>query len=134
MSLDRTDGILCLDGVRLDEVADRFGTPTYVYSWTNIEARYRDLARALADTRHRICYSVKANSNLAILHHLSELGANFDIVSGGELERLMVVGISPSQAIFSGVGKTAGEQAFALDQKLGAVAIELFVGRRQEVH
>ena len=100
MSLDRTDGILCLDGVRLDEVADRFGTPTYVYSWNNIEARYQDLAGALADTRHRICYSVKANSNLAILNQLSELGANFDIVSGGELERLMVVGISRHRRSF----------------------------------
>ena len=124
MSLDRTDGILCLDGVRLDEVADRFGTPTYVYSWTNIEARYRDLARALADTRHRICYSVKANSNLAILHHLSELGANFDIVSGGELERLMVVGISPSQAIFSGVGKSVAEIDFALKAGIGCINME----------
>ena len=124
MSLDRTDGILCLDGVQLDEVADRFGTPTYVYSWNNIEARYRDLTGVLADTRHRICYSVKANSNLAILHHLSELGANFDIVSGGELERLMVVGISPSRAIFSGVGKSVAEIDFALKAGIGCINVE----------
>ncbi|MEE3278764.1 MAG: diaminopimelate decarboxylase, partial [Pseudomonadota bacterium] len=124
MPLDRTDGILSLDGVRLDHIADRFGTPTYVYSWNDIADRYRNLEGALADTRHRICYSVKANSNLAILHQLSKLGANFDVVSGGELERLIVVGIPISLAIFSGVGKSVAEIDFALKAGIGCFNME----------
>jgi len=124
MPLDQTDGILSLDSVRLDHIADRFGTPTYVYSWNDIADRYRNLEGALADTRHRICYSVKANSNLAILHQLSKLGANFDVVSGGELERLMVVGIPISLAIFSGVGKSVAEIDFALKAGIGCFNME----------
>ena len=124
MSLDRKDGILSLDSVRLDQVAARFGTPTYVYSWDAIEARYQELVGALKNTRHRICYAMKANSNLAILHHLNQLGSNFDIVSGGELERLMVADISPSRAIFSGVGKSVSEIDFALKAGIGCMNME----------
>lgn len=124
MSLQRTDGILCLDDVRLDQVADRFGTPTYVYSWNDIETRYHELAGALAQIEHRICYSVKANSNLSILDHLDKLGASFDIVSGGELERLIVAGIAPSRAIFSGVGKSVEEIDFALKAGIGCINME----------
>jgi diaminopimelate decarboxylase len=94
------NGVLCADEVALDEVARRFGTPTYVYSQTSIEAAYAEYARALAGRDALVCYSVKANSNLAILALLARLGAGFDIVSGGELARVIAAGGDPRKTLF----------------------------------
>lgn len=99
----------------LDELAQKFGTPLYVYSAAAIRDRFRVFDRAFRSLPHTICYSVKANSNLSILRMLSKLGAGFDIVSGGELERVRQADRRAlSNVVFSGVGKTAGELTMAL--------------------
>ncbi|HWG59118.1 MAG TPA: diaminopimelate decarboxylase [Candidatus Acidoferrales bacterium] len=105
---------LFCEGVALDALAQSVGTPTYVYSRASIEAAYRNLDRALGNLPHSLCYAVKANSNLAILRLLARLGSGFDIVSGGELERLGRIGVSGERIVFSGVGKTGDEIRAAL--------------------
>jgi diaminopimelate decarboxylase len=100
---------LCGEDVPLTSVAERFGTPTYVYSRGVILANYRRLASGLTEIPGLICYSVKANSNLRILSLLREAGAGFDIVSGGELARVLRAGAGPERVVFSGVGKTVAE-------------------------
>ena len=80
---------LYVEDVPLDDIAQRFGTPCYVYSHRALEETYRQFAEALAGREHLVCYAVKANSNLAVLHLLAQLGAGFDIVSGGELQRVL---------------------------------------------
>ncbi len=112
--LARVNGELALDGVALADVARRFGTPCYVYSRAAIEAAFRDFDEGLAGLDHLVCYAVKASSNLAILDVLARLGAGFDIVSGGELARVLAAGGSPSRVIFSGVGKGEPEIRAAL--------------------
>lgn len=102
------DQLRC-EGVLLDDVAARFGTPTYVYSRATILENYQSLAQGLSKTSSLICYSVKANSNLRILRLLREAGAGFDVVSAGELARVLRVGADPQRIVFSGVGKTAEE-------------------------
>jgi hypothetical protein len=97
------------EGVSLETVAARFGTPTYVYSRAAIVDNYRRMAEGLARVPNLICYSVKANSSLRILRLLREAGAGFDIVSAGELARVLRAGADPSRVVFSGVGKTAEE-------------------------
>jgi diaminopimelate decarboxylase len=114
-SLHRIDGRLHLEDVALDTLAERFGTPLYVYSRQALESAYQDYARAFADTPHLICYAVKANSSLAILNLFARLGAGFDIVSGGELARVLAAGGDPGKVVFSGVGKTADEMRAALE-------------------
>jgi len=100
---------LCGEDVPLTSVAERFGTPTYVYSRGAILANYRRMASGLTEIPGLICYSVKANSNLRILSLLREAGAGFDIVSGGELARVLRAGADPERVVFSGVGKTVAE-------------------------
>ena len=114
MSFVRKDGELHADGVPLSRIAEAVGTPTYVYSWRGIEDRYRQVGRALAGIDHRICYAVKANGSLSILARLADLGSGFDIVSGGELERVLRAGGDPSRAVFSGVGKSEIDIDFAI--------------------
>jgi diaminopimelate decarboxylase len=97
------------EGVALAAVAERFGTPTYVYSRAAILENYQRMAAGLAQIPHLICYSVKANSSLRILRLLREAGAGFDIVSGGELVRALRAGADPAKVVFSGVGKTGEE-------------------------
>jgi diaminopimelate decarboxylase len=109
-------GKLCCDGVDLAAVAAAHRTPCYVYSLAAILNRYRAYASALAGLDHQICFAVKANSTLAILHRLALEGAGFDIVSGGELHRVLAAGGDPSKIVFSGVGKTAGEIRFGLER------------------
>ncbi|MDA0225162.1 MAG: diaminopimelate decarboxylase, partial [Proteobacteria bacterium] len=99
-------GTLCAEQVPLDEIARRHGTPCYVYSRAAIEAAYRDYADALKGRASMVCYSVKSNSNLAVLALLARLGAGFDIVSGGELARVLAAGGDAKRTVFSGVGKT----------------------------
>ncbi|MFY9530452.1 MAG: diaminopimelate decarboxylase [Candidatus Acidiferrales bacterium] len=108
------NGRLRCEEVALDEIAERAGTPTYVYSRGSIEGAYRRFDRALRAIPHTICYSVKANSNLAVLRALARLGSSFDIVSGGELERLRRIGVAAKRIVFSGVGKTSEEIREAL--------------------
>jgi diaminopimelate decarboxylase len=112
--LAREGGELMLDGVPLEEVARRFGTPCYVYSRAAIEAAYREFDEGLAGIDHLVCYAVKANSNLAVLDILQRMGAGFDIVSGGELARVLAAGGSAGRVIFSGVGKSEAELRAAL--------------------
>lgn len=109
------DGLLFAEGVALSAVAQRFGTPTYVYSRAHIEAQYRAYADALAGTPHLVCFAVKANSNLGVLNVLARLGAGFDIVSRGELERVLAAGGSADKIVFSGVGKTRDDMRRALE-------------------
>jgi diaminopimelate decarboxylase len=112
--LQRIAGELSLDGVALEEIARRFGTPCYVYSRATIEAAFREFDQGLAGVDHLVCYAVKANSNLAILDALQALGAGFDIVSGGELARVLAAGGRADRVIFSGVGKSEAEMRAAL--------------------
>lgn len=109
------DGELFAEGVALSAVAERFGTPVYVYSRAHIEAQYRAYADALQGVDHLVCYAVKANSNLAVLNVLARLGAGFDIVSGGELERVLAAGGRADRVVFSGVGKTRADMRRALE-------------------
>jgi diaminopimelate decarboxylase len=101
--------ILHCENVAVDQIADSAGTPAYVYSVGAIEAAYRRLDGSFGSLPHAICYAVKANSNLGVLHLLAKLGSNFDIVSGGELDRLRRIGVDGSRIVFSGVGKTREE-------------------------
>ncbi|MHC8356780.1 diaminopimelate decarboxylase [Pseudomonas sp. LB3P81] len=109
------DGELFAEGVALSAIAERFGTPTYVYSRAHIEAQYLAYADALAGMPHLVCFAVKANSNLGVLNVLARLGAGFDIVSRGELERVLAAGGSPEKIVFSGVGKTRDDMRRALE-------------------
>src|SRR5881409_3654493 len=110
------DGKLHCEDVDLTRVAEKFGTPTYVYSTDTILDHYTRLDAALAPLDHLICYAVKANSNRAILKLLADAGAGFDIVSGGELYRVLAAGGDPAKCTFAGVGKSRGEIEYALEQ------------------
>ena len=116
--------VLGVDGIPLTAIAEAVGTPVYVYSSASIEERYRALSRALRGGRARICYAVKANDNLAILRLMRELGAGFDIVSGGELERVLRAGGAPEDIVFSGVGKSSPEIDFALKAGIHCFNVE----------
>jgi diaminopimelate decarboxylase len=107
-------GWLRADGVALDAIAERFETPSYVYSAASIDAAYRSIDAALASVPHMVAYATKANSNLAILAQLARAGAAADIVSGGELARALAAGFAADRIVFSGVGKTEQEIAAAL--------------------
>lgn len=108
------DQRLCVEGVPLDRIAEACGTPCYVYSRAALESAYAAYDQALARRDHLICYAVKANSNLAVLNVFARLGSGFDIVSGGELARVLKAGGAPEKIVFSGVGKTAAELRTAL--------------------
>ncbi len=108
------NGILCAEGVSLPQIAAEHGTPCYVYSRAALLSRFEAFRQALAGRDAMICYAVKANSNLAILNQFARAGAGFDIVSGGELARVLAAGGDPAKVVFSGVGKTAGEMRQAL--------------------
>ena len=107
-------GQLRADGISLESIAREYGTPAYVYSRRAIEQTHGEFAAALAGRKHLLCYAVKANANLAVIDLFRRLGAGFDIVSGGELERVLATGASAGQIVFSGVGKTAAEISRAL--------------------
>ena len=113
------NGVLHAESVALPAIAEQFGTPAYVYSRAALEASLREFHDVLgshaAGQGALVCYAVKANSNLAILNVFARLGAGFDIVSGGELQRVLAAGADPKKVVFSGVGKTADEMKLALD-------------------
>ncbi|HXQ27083.1 MAG TPA: diaminopimelate decarboxylase [Candidatus Acidoferrales bacterium] len=124
----RQDQVLYCEDVSLARVADAAGTPAYVYSRASIEAAYRRLDRAFGSLPHTLCYAMKANSNLSVLRVLARLGSGFDIVSGGELDRLRRIGVAGSRIVFSGVGKTRDEIREALrypgrDAKRGGILL-----------
>lgn len=122
--LSRESGILCVDAVPLPDVADQFGTPTYVYSRSAIVSAWGSLSQALSTLPHQICYAVKANSNLGVLSVLASLGSGFDIVSVGELARVLRAGAEPGRVVFAGVGKRRDELAAALEAKIGCFNVE----------
>ena len=122
--LSRDGQTLRLGGVALSEIAERVGTPAYVYNAAAIRQQYRALDDALAGVPHRICFAVKANSTLAVLRILRDLGAGADIVSGGELARVLAAGFDPSSIVFSGVGKSTGELRLAVRAGLGHLNVE----------
>jgi len=117
-------GVLGFDPALLRSVAERVGTPVYVYSANLIRAQYHALHDALHDVPHRICYSVKANGNLGVLKVLRALGAGADIVSVGELRRALAAGFEPGSIVFSGVGKTAPELEEAMRASVGYLNVE----------
>lgn len=106
---------LFAENVDLNDIAQRYGTPCYVYSRAALTEGFRQFAEAFKGREHLICYAVKANSNLAILNLFARLGAGFDIVSGGELQRVLAAGGTASKVVFSGVGKSEAEMRLALD-------------------
>ncbi len=118
------DGTLHAEDVALTAIAARFGTPCYVYSRAALEARYRQYADAFAGTPHLVCYAMKANSNLAVLDVFARLGCGFDIVSGGELARVLAAGGDPAKVVFSGVGKTESEMEAALAARILCFNVE----------
>ena len=117
-------GRLLASQVPLEDIARGVGTPTFVYNAEAIRGRFRELSGALSGVPHRICYAVKANANLAVLRVLRDLGAGADIVSGGELRRVLAAGFDPRTVVFSGVGKTADELLEACERGIDQVNIE----------
>src|SRR5215467_1899143 len=117
-------GVLHAEAVDLAQIAASVGTPFYCYSTATLERHYKVFAGAFADVRSLVCYAMKANSNQAVIKTLANLGAGADVVSGGELQRARAVGIPPERLMFSGVGKTAGELAAAVDEGILCINVE----------
>jgi len=124
VGFDSRGGQLYCEEAAVTDLAARFGTPLYVYSRAAITEAYRAYANALAGRRSLVCYAMKANSNLAVLNILARLGAGFDIVSGGELERVLIAGGSPGKVVFSGVGKSEAEIELALAAEILCFNVE----------
>ncbi|MEO2172914.1 MAG: diaminopimelate decarboxylase [bacterium] len=122
---------LWVEDVPLTRIASEYGTPTFVYSRAAIEDAYRRFDKAFASHPHRTCYSVKANSNLGVLSLLKSLGSGFDIVSGGELERVLRAGASADSVVFSGVGKQGWEVRLAIEAGIACFNIESIAELRQ---
>jgi diaminopimelate decarboxylase len=120
----RKDGVLYAEDVPVEALAERHGTPLYVYSTATLTRHWKVLNRSLAGIRHVVCYAVKANSNLGVLSLFARLGSGFDIVSGGELYRVLRAGGDPRKVVFSGVGKTDEEIAFALEAGVRVLNVE----------
>jgi diaminopimelate decarboxylase len=118
------NGILHAEQVPLPDIAERFGTPCYVYSRAALKDSLRQFTDALLGREHLICYAVKANSNLAILNEFARLGAGFDIVSGGELQRVLAAGGDARKVVFSGVGKSVAEMRMALNADILCFNVE----------
>ncbi len=115
---------LYAEGIPLANIAQAYGTPTYVYSRATIERHWKAYNDALAGHRHLLCYAVKANSNLAVLSVMARLGSGFDIVSKGELQRVLAAGGDAAKTVFSGVGKSSDDIRFALTQNIRCFNIE----------
>jgi diaminopimelate decarboxylase len=119
-----SNGALLAENVALSEIALRHGTPTYVYSRATLEQHWQAFDNAFEGMPHLVCYAVKANSNLAVLNVLAQLGSGFDIVSAGELARVIAAGGSPQKTVFSGVGKTEEEIQYALSHEIHCFNVE----------
>jgi diaminopimelate decarboxylase len=118
------EGTLFAEEIAVADLAERFGTPLYVYSRATLERHFRAFDEAFGEHPHQVCYAVKANSNIAVLNVLARLGAGFDIVSGGELTRVLRAGGDPDKIVFSGVGKTADEMEMALKAGIHCFNVE----------
>ncbi len=123
-SLSYQNGVLCLDGVSLQDIANEYGSPCYVYSRNSVEQQWLAYDSAFGEHPHLVCYAVKANSNIAILNVLAKLGSGFDIVSIGELERVRKAGGDVNKVVFSGVGKTEQEMKLALEYGVKCFNVE----------
>ncbi len=126
MSFSRINGILHAEQCSLQQLAQQFGTPLYVYSKTAFEKHYQDLDRAFDFIDHQICFAVKSNSNLAVLNVLAKLGSGFDIVTGGELARVLAAGGDPSKIVFSGLGKSEADIQKALEVGIACFNVESY--------
>jgi len=111
-------GKLFCEGIAIETLAEKFGTPLYVYSQRTLTEHYRKLDAVMSQVDHLICFALKANGNLSVLRTLANLGSGFDIVSGGELQRVIAAGGDPRQCVFAGVGKTEEEIEFALRRNI----------------
>src|SRR5258708_7391144 len=109
---------LFCEGVALETLARKFGTPLYVYSQHTLTDHFQKLDRAMSEVPHLICFAAKSNSNLSVLRPLAHLGSGFDVVSAGELQRVIAAGGAPRRCVFAGVGKTEAEIEFALKQRV----------------
>jgi diaminopimelate decarboxylase len=118
------DGVLHAEDVNLEALADEVGTPFYVYSTATLERHFKVMAEAFAGTDHLLCYAMKANSNQAVIKTMAALGAGMDVVSEGELRRALAAGVPARKIVFSGVGKTAREMAFALKEGIACFNVE----------
>jgi diaminopimelate decarboxylase len=123
-AFDYRGGVLAAEGVSLADIAGRYGTPCFVYSRAAVEGAFRQFDRAFGDAPHLVCYAVKANPNLALLNLLARLGSGFDIVSGGELARVIAAGGDPGKIVFSGVGKTTAEMHRGLELGIHCFNVE----------
>ena len=115
---------LFCEGVAVETLAKKFGTPLYIYSQRTLTDHFQKLDSALAPLDHLVCFAMKSNSNLAVLRTIANLGGGFDIVSGGELQRVIAAGGDPRQCVFAGVGKTEAEIEFALRQNIYSFNVE----------
>jgi len=122
--IQRLHGALTLENITIDSIAKQVGTPCYIYSRNGIRSRWQAFDAAFAKQPHLVCYAVKTNSNLAVLQTLAQAGAGFDIVSGGELARVLRAGGDAKKVVFSGVGKTTSEMRFALQTGIKCFNIE----------
>ncbi|MBM3520327.1 MAG: diaminopimelate decarboxylase, partial [Alphaproteobacteria bacterium] len=118
------DGVLHAEDVDLRALAEEIGTPFYCYATATLERHYRVMAEAFAGTDHLICYAMKANSNQAVVRTMADLGAGMDVVSEGELRRALAAGVPARKIVFSGIGKTAREMAFALKEGIACFNVE----------
>jgi diaminopimelate decarboxylase len=123
-AFDYRGGVLAAEGVSLADIAGRYGTPCFVYSRAALEGAFRQFDAAFGDAPHLVCYAVKANPNLALLNLLARLGSGFDIVSGGELARVIAAGGDPGKIVFSGVGKTTAEMHRGLELGIRCFNVE----------
>ncbi len=126
MSFSRINGVLHAEQCSLDQLAQQFGTPLYVYSKATFEKHYLDMDKAFEFIDHQICFAVKSNSNLAVLNVLAKLGSGFDIVTGGELARVLAAGGEPSKIVFSGLGKQEADIQKALEVGIACFNVESY--------
>ncbi|MBA4740867.1 MAG: diaminopimelate decarboxylase [Burkholderiales bacterium] len=124
MTINTKTGRLYIENRAASDIAEEFGTPCYVYSKNSIETNFNRFKYAFGERKNLVCYAVKANSNIAIINILAQLGSGFDIVSGGELSRVLAAGGDASKIVFSGVGKTHAEINYALEQKIKCFNVE----------
>ena len=124
MSFTRIDGVLHAEQCSLQQLAQQHGTPLYVYSKAQLSQHYLDMHAAFGFIDHQICFAVKSNSNIAVLNVLAKLGAGFDIVTGGELARVLAAGGDPAKIVFSGLGKSEADIAKALEVGIACFNVE----------
>ena len=124
MTIKINEGCLFIENKAAIDVAEEFGTPCYVYSKNSIQTNFNRFKDAFGKRKNLVCYAVKANSNIAVIKILADLGSGFDIVSGGELSRVLAAGGDPSKVVFSGVGKTHDEINYALDHRIKCFNVE----------